>query len=387
MYDGMDIAGAEPDLETLVKGTLACAGQTIQKANTLPPATYVSQSFFNLELEKIFRQDWLCVGHLSQVASEGDYFTIDLFGELLVVVRGKDRIRVMSRVCLHRWAPLVNGSGNTRVLSCPFHKWGYGLDGQLLGAPLMENVDFDIAGCRLPQFATEVVDGFIYMSFAENPPPLAPQLTKLSAHLAKFRLDELIVAHVIEYELKFNWKIIVETFMECYHHIAAHVDTFEVGFPARLSYITDGEDAWTMGHSPARAGVSAEEIAAGFPLLAEQNTDAELHEFRLYCVYPDHILALMPDRAFWFRMQPEAPNRTKLQTYLLVRPEALSRPDYAEKLSTEVGFFEKFNGQDIAVNEMQQLGAATATATVGQFCVLEKACWQLADYIRKRLGA
>ena len=82
----------------------------------------------------VFKKDWLCVGHVSQVAKIGDYFTLELFGEPLVVVRGPDRIRVLSRVCLHRWAPVAEGAGNVKLFSCPFHRWAYGLDGQLVTA-------------------------------------------------------------------------------------------------------------------------------------------------------------------------------------------------------------------------------------------------------------
>jgi phenylpropionate dioxygenase-like ring-hydroxylating dioxygenase large terminal subunit len=108
-------------LDSIVKLVLHGGGRTVETSETLPPAVYNSPEFFELEMERIFRSDWLCVGHVSQIPAVGDYFSLTVFGEPLVVVRGKDRIRVMSRVCLHRWAPVVEGEGNTKVFSCPFH--------------------------------------------------------------------------------------------------------------------------------------------------------------------------------------------------------------------------------------------------------------------------
>ena len=99
------------------------AGQDMETASTLPPASYTSQAFFDLEMAKIFRRKWLPVGHIDQVPKVGDYFTIDVLNELLMVVRGADRIRVISRTCLHRWVPVASGAGNTRRFSCPFHLW------------------------------------------------------------------------------------------------------------------------------------------------------------------------------------------------------------------------------------------------------------------------
>ena len=80
-----------------------------------------------------------------------------ILNELLVVVRGPDRIRVLSRVCLHRWAPVCEGRGNTKLFSCPFHRWAYSIDGRLVATPLMEpNDKFDPKSCSLPEVRSEV---------------------------------------------------------------------------------------------------------------------------------------------------------------------------------------------------------------------------------------
>jgi len=378
------ILGDDASLEPLLEAVISGRNQPLERSETLPPDAYTSEAFFKLEVERIFRQDYLCVGHISQIPAEGDYFTVDLLGEMLVVVRGKDQVRVMSRICLHRWAPLVNGSGHAKTFSCPFHKWGYGLDGQLLGAPLMDEVEFDARTCRLPQFKSEIVDGFIYVNLSGTAPPLAERLADLSASVAKFGLADLVIGGTHEYDCAINWKIIVETFMECYHHIAAHPDTFERAFPARMSYIEDGRAGWTLGHSPARPELPIGTVSAGFTPLADL-TPTEAHEFRLYLVYPYHMMSLLPDRVFWFCLQPEGAGLTKLQTHILVRKSALEQPDYAETIAREMAFLDLVNGEDIAVNEMQQRGARTPSATVGRLSHLEKAVWQLADYVRARI--
>jgi nitrite reductase/ring-hydroxylating ferredoxin subunit len=178
---GDQAAGAA--LDGLLRSLLASGDQPLSRATTLPPEAYTSEGFFQLEVERIFRREWLIVGHVSQCARVGDYFTLDLLGEMIVVVRAADRIRALSRICLHRWAPLVSGSGHARRFSCPFHKWAYGLDGQLLGAPLMDQVEFDPQSCRLPEYRTEIVDGFIYLNFSGDAAPLAPQLSEMTQEL------------------------------------------------------------------------------------------------------------------------------------------------------------------------------------------------------------
>jgi phenylpropionate dioxygenase-like ring-hydroxylating dioxygenase large terminal subunit len=382
----MDGSLASVGLEQLLQAVGAGSGRSLAVAETLPPAAYTDRAFYDLEVEKLLKRDWICVGHISQLAQVGDYFPLDLFGELLVVVRAEDAVRVMSRVCLHRWAPLVSAPGNTKVLSCPFHKWGFALDGRLLGAPLMEQVEFEPDSCRLPQYPTEIVDGFIYMSFNQSARSLAPQLAEMSQRLAHFSMDELVIAATLEYDCAFNWKIAVETFMECYHHIAAHPETFERAFPARMSYGEDARTMWTAVHAPVRAEMRDTATTAGFPLLGDLS-EAELGEFCLYQVFPFHLINVLPDRIYWFRMQPDGPGRTRLQTSYLVRPEARALPDYEALVAAETDFMDKVNIEDISVNDMQQVGAASPSAVPGRLSHLEKAVWQLADYVREGVRA
>jgi phenylpropionate dioxygenase-like ring-hydroxylating dioxygenase large terminal subunit len=370
--------------ESLLQEVLSGEGQALGHARTLPPDAYTSDEFFKLEVERIFRREWLVVGHVSQVAKVGDYFTLDLLGEMLVVVRAADRIRALSRVCLHRWAPVVSGSGNTKRFSCPFHKWAYGLDGALVGAPLMDKIEFDVRSCRLPEYRTEIVDGFIYLNFSGDAASILEQLADLSAQLARLSPQDWVIGTTLTYDCAINWKIMVETFMECYHHIAAHPETFERLYPARLTYAEDARPAWTVCHAPARADAEDSQISGGFPDLGSL-LPQDRREFRLYLVYPYHLLNVLPDRVFWFCMQPIGAGRTRLQSHLLVRRDAHEMPDYHQKMAREREFLIVVNDEDIAVNEMQQLGAATRAALPGRFSELEKALWQLADYVRDRV--
>ena len=168
-------------------------------------------------------------------------------------------------------------------------------------------------------------------------------------------------------------------------YIAAHPETFERAYPARQTYVEDGRPAWTVGHAPARADLPDARITAGFPDLGEL-TAQERREFRLYLIYPCQLINVLPDRTFWFCLQPDGPARTRFQAHILVRRDALEQPDYRQKMASEREFLVVVNDEDIAVNVMQQRGAATRSAAPGRFSHLEKALWQLADYVRERIG-
>ena len=137
------------------------------QAKTLPPAYYTSEEFFELEKEEIFRKEWICLGRVDEIPLAGDYFTTELIDEPLIVVRGQDRkVRVLSNVCRHRSSVVLEGVGNRKNFVCPYHAWTYANDGQLLRAPYMDKVKgFQVKNCRLPEFASEVWHGFLYVNF------------------------------------------------------------------------------------------------------------------------------------------------------------------------------------------------------------------------------
>ena len=89
---------------------------------TLPPACFTSEAFLQLEREEIFRKEWICLGRVDEIPKYGDYFTMELIDEPLIIVRGKnDEVRVLSNVCRHRSSVIVEGEGNTKNFVCPYH--------------------------------------------------------------------------------------------------------------------------------------------------------------------------------------------------------------------------------------------------------------------------
>ncbi|MFN3237672.1 MAG: aromatic ring-hydroxylating oxygenase subunit alpha, partial [Pseudomonadales bacterium] len=188
----------------------------LSQAWTLPPAAYTDPLVFEQETAEIFRQEWTCVARLEQVPAVGDFMCADLFGQPIVIVRNAEReVKVMSSVCLHRAMPVAEGSGNATRFVCPYHHWTYELDGRLRSAPMMQDVDGFIASDhQLPELKTEVWLGFVFVSLNPNAEPVAPQLEGLSEKLAAHNFAGKEIVETIEFDSPWNWKILVENFME-----------------------------------------------------------------------------------------------------------------------------------------------------------------------------
>ena len=160
----------------MTKSDFMAAQLPPSQASTLPPPCYTSREFYEREVEHIFLKEWLCVGRVDQVEKPGDFFTLTLLGERLIVVRDEEnQVRVLSNVCRHRATKVVEGRGNRRTFECPYHGWTYSLKGELIGAPEMQRTDnFDKKQCQLASPRVETWEGFIFVNFDQRAQPLGP---------------------------------------------------------------------------------------------------------------------------------------------------------------------------------------------------------------------
>ena len=379
----------EPPLDDLVSDVLAGSGKTLATAQTLPPAAYSSKSFFDLEVEKIFRADWICIGHVSQLSNVGDYFTLDLFGDPIVAVRGPDRIRVMSRVCLHRWAPVVNGAGNTRVFVCPFHNWGYGLDGVLLDMPFMQKAEgINASECRLPELRTEIIEelGLIFVTQSATVGAIRPRVAEIIERLAPYRIDEGVVVNTGHQDVDFNWKIYIETGQECYHHFAVHKETLEDTRPSRLSWCEEGRPSWTVCHSALKPQLPQELNTMGLPNFPGLSEEAK-RSISYFHIFPLTRLFARPDRIVLRTVYPLGPTRTIGIDMSIVSREVAAQEELVSQRFSEMSErMKKQTREDLGIDEQQQRGAASSFAKVGRFSHLEASLWHMGEYIRARLA-
>jgi phenylpropionate dioxygenase-like ring-hydroxylating dioxygenase large terminal subunit len=220
-------------LAEIQQGICAAADLPLAQARTLPAAAYTSEAFFDWETAQLLRADWQCVAHVSQLAQAGDFLNLDLLGEPLIVVRGKDAaVRVLSRVCPHRAMDLMPagfgydghgpavargegpGGGHTRLFLCPYHAWTFELDGRLKACPEMQQAEgFARDDVGLKVFRSEVWQGFVFVNLDGQAPPFGPGLEPMARDLAAFRLAELQLVIAREWDCPFNWKALVENFM------------------------------------------------------------------------------------------------------------------------------------------------------------------------------
>jgi len=363
-----------------------------EEVRGLDPHSYVSPDGYAREVERIFRKEWLCVGRVQDVPNPGDYLSVELLGEPLMLVRDRaGEVRVLSRVCQHRAMLLVEGSGNARSFVCPYHAWTYALDGRLAGAPEMHRTPgFDAKACGLRGPKTEIWEGFVFVCFDPEATPLAPRLAGLARFFRNYRLAEQVPVRSFEFGADWNWKVMCENFIEIYHHLGAHRLSLEPILPARLARMEPSEGPYAIVHSPYKEGVDPLGWTgkADEPRLPTMRgvTEAEARLSTFVHAFPCHLMSFFRDRTEYYLIFPEGPQRMRLRKVICVPPESLGDPDCERALNGIAEQFLSFRQEDVAVNDAVMRGYSSRYAAVPVFSHLEQPLWQFTAWLRGKIG-
>ncbi len=344
------------------------------QASTLPPRCYASPEIYDLELERIYRRNWQLVGRVEEVAAPGDYFCIDVANEPLVVVRDRSgRVRILSRVCRHRWAHVIDGHGNTSSFQCPYHAWTYDLDGRLMGAPEMKDTaNFDTALHCLPSLPTEVWEGFIFVNLDPQARPLRPELATLSKRLSNYRLDDMQLVYTKQFDGRWNWKVFVDNFNEFYHHLGLHKDTLQDVSPAHHTVVEDTDGPYCFQR------LRMTDDGGDYALLPqiEVLTSEQVEEVVLVTLFPNFLLILLANCITYFRVLPSETEETYLTLNIAVPRTSLGVPDFQDRLKTITESTLEFHYQDMAICDAVQSGLKSSMAKQGRLSWIEKSLWQ-----------
>jgi choline monooxygenase len=194
----------------------------LSEAFTIPALWYVSAEMAEAERNYVFGATWQVVGRVDQVARPGDYFTVELAGEPLVVVRdaGGD-LRAFYNVCRHHAAAVATERcGHAQSFRCPYHGWNYGLDGTLKGMPEFAGVcNFKREENGLLPVAVETWEHFVFVNLARMHEPLSAFLGAITGQIAPLNLSGLHFHSRREYTLNCNWKVYVDNYLDGGYHV------------------------------------------------------------------------------------------------------------------------------------------------------------------------
>lgn len=359
--------------------------QPVERAFTMPGACYTSPEWYEREIENIFLREWICVGRAEEVPNAGDYFTVDVVGEPIVVVRDRDGlIYAHSAVCRHRGTNLVSGFGNCKAFRCPYHNWTYSLAGELLATPghpdpMKETEDFSkseygLIGVRLEQWG-----GFVFVNFDSQAPSLGSWLGDLGSRVANYKLEEMALTQGADYVVDCNWKVYVENANEGYHIPAVH-KSMKVDGPRNWTYEESG------GPYQVQYVVNSISELRGFPEM-EGLSERELKGTYFIWVRPTLFLVLTPTYMRYRLHFPEGPERVRLVENWCFTQAIISRPDFQEKV--ERLYYEPYMEiaqQDLELAPLVQKGLRSRLYRRGRYaCPEETMVHRSVTYVIERV--
>ncbi len=327
---------------------------------TLPGYTYTDPAYFAREQEKIFEAMWFCAARASDMPNAGSFRTVQVGSESVLLTRSrKGHINAFFNICRHRGATLcTEETGEVkRAFQCPYHAWTYDLDGKLIAAPnLTKMPDVDRYEYGLRKIAVREWLGYVWVCLAPEPPSfeetvLQEVIDRLGEveNLDHYEVASLAVGRRIVYDVKANWKLIIENFMECYHCATIHPELTEVlpefadGYAAQF-FVNHGAD---FGDDVKGFTIDGSE---GLDVLPGIDPDQD-RKYYAITVKPQVFINMVPDHIIFHRMYPMAADRTIVECDWLYLPSVV---ESGKDLTKSVELFDRVNRQDFDACERCQ---------------------------------
>lgn len=323
---------------------------------SLRAEAYTDPRWYRADLDAVIARNWTWVAHVEKLREPGSYMAVEIAGKPIAVVRDREGVlRAFYNVCKHRAHELLQGEGNTTRIMCPYHAWTYRLDGQLVRAPETEHLeDFATGDICLDAVRVEAFCGFVFVNLDPLARPLAEVSGDLETEIRHWApdIDQLTFGHRLTYDIRSNWKNVVDNFLECYHCPTAHKDFCDLVDMDTYKVTTHGIYSSHMAD------------AGSGPNSAYDVSNATVRTHAVWWLWPTTCLMRYPGRSSMIVLNiiPVGPDRT-LETYdfFLETPE----PD-AMELDAIRYLDEVLQVEDIGLVESVQRGMATPAFQQGR---------------------
>jgi len=316
----------------------ALAVNEVQVPRSMPPSFYTNEQMLPAEIDSLFINGWVCVGRADEIPNVGDFYTLELFSEPLIVTRKKDNdVVVLSNVCRHRGSQILHGSGNKKRFTCPYHKWAYALDGSLITAPLVQKTEgFDKSQCQLPSFKIHNWYGWIFVNLSGTAEDFEKSIIGLNDYVHNYHAEEMRSIGAETEQWSLNWKVLAENFMEGYHLSPVHKKTLHPMTPTKLCEKIPGGSGYTGYKS------HYSDTYKGRNQFHEDMTEEERAQSMMVWIYPGFVAAISPNSAVYMSITPTGSTQLQTRWDVIAREEVFEDGEASERIE----FARSFNAED-----------------------------------------
>lgn len=332
----------------------------------LPARAYTAPDVLDWERRHLFAGTWSCAGRREDLLPDGTTQRALVVGDVgVLLTRDGERITALANTCRHRGHELL-GAGESsprQSVVCPYHAWTYGLTGDLRRAPGFPDTP---SGHALVPLPVREWHGWLFVNATGEAGDFAAHVGALADLVAPYAPHRLHLAARHDYQVRANWKVIVENYQECYHCPLIHPELCAVSPPASGDNY-DLPGAWVGGAMDLRG--HAETMSLDGRSRGEFLPGVDRSRVLYLALVPDLLLSLHPDYVMTHRLVPVSPGSTSVECSWYV-PPGVRDASYAEE------FWDRTNRQDWAACESVQRGLNSPHFRPGPFAPNEDAVHQ-----------
>ncbi|TDO99853.1 aromatic ring-hydroxylating oxygenase subunit alpha [Marinomonas balearica] len=362
--------------------------ETRQPNYSLDAALYNDPHMFRVDMEEVFQKEWLFVGMTSEIPKRGDYFTVEIGQNPVLILRDADgSVNAFHNTCRHRGSRIcTEHRGKVANLVCPYHQWTYDLKGNLLFAGTEMGGEFDLKQHGLKKAFCKTAGGFIFVSIGKEEPTgdFDEFLQTLEEYMEPYDVENTKLAVESHMYEKANWKLVLENNRECYHCSGSHPELLntllewdDINDPRAsqdfLDLYKDQAEKWDeegiphehksygpglrnrIVRMPLKKGVKVMTMdgEAGCKKMLGRVKNPQLGSMRILHL-PNSWNHMQSDHFIVFRVLPISAQETMVTTKWFVHKDAVEGVDYDPERLRKV--WDATNEQDRVLGEQNQLG-------------------------------
>jgi Rieske 2Fe-2S family protein len=356
------------------------------ESRMLPRDAYVDDKVLAWERRELFDGGWRCIGRCDAVKTPGSQMAVKVGQSGVLLARDLEgQLRAFENICRHRGHELLACGTSTQRnnVMCPYHAWTYGLDGGLRNARGITEIrnakkeELSLIPISLTEWG-----GWVFVNLSGQAQPFADYLGDLDQRTAAWEFERLVVGASHDYELQANWKVAIENYHECYHCRMIH-PALCVASPAESgSDFENRTGAYTGGWMELAENFQTMSFDGHSKGLPFRRLDAEQRrQVHYITLFPGLLISLHPDYVMTHRLDPVAPDLTRVECQWLFSPEAVARKDFSPDYA--VDFWDKTNREDWAAVESVQRGLESERFVPGILSEDESSVYDFVNLVAK----
>ncbi|MFL6722238.1 MAG: aromatic ring-hydroxylating oxygenase subunit alpha [Sphingomonas sp.] len=352
---------------------------------SLPGWLYYDPEFFEAEKQALLRPAPQIVCHESEIASPGDWRTLEYLGESLIVIRGDDgQVRAFHNLCRHRGSRLVDGNGGcAKVLTCPYHAWSYARDGRLVGVPHREEYPgLQVGNLGLVQVALEHWHGFLFVTLEPGSPSVAHMMAPYEDEVAPYRFADLrAIGRVTLRPRPLNWKTVADNYSDGLH--------IPIGHPGLMRLFGKNYRIEANEHVDRMEGDLIERPSSNLSergyqrLLPRPDHLPQSHQRKwlYYKLFPNVAFDIYPDQLDFMQFLPVSATETVVREISYALPDGRREMRAARHLNWRIN--RRVNAEDTELITRVQLGMQSPSYIPGPLGTSEVCLRSFAQKLRK----